>query len=240
MRCHTAARRSGGSARRGSSGLDKAKNAIIITGGVLFGFLAVLIVLNDGVIDFKRFGVTLESAFTDKPFEPRDEWLYVDDEEFVDEGEEGASAEGDSAKAEIKRAPELTIDSASASWLPLKARKKKKPAQVVAVRGRVLNRSSDEYIEVRVRVMLLNGKEQIVAEKEVPVGGFVPDAKISAQKNPIDAAGLAPDTPTKIASQEAQSFTAVFDEIPKEVTSDGPILFKVEFTKKVSEADLAK
>jgi hypothetical protein len=227
-----------GRARRGASNVEKAKNALIIGGGALFLFLAVLIVLNDGFIDFKRFGVTLESAFTDKPFEPRDEWLYVDDEEPVGEGEE--APEGEAPEAEITRPAEITIDSASASWMPLKARRKKKPAQVVAVRGRVLNRSSDAYIEVRVRVMLLNAKEQIVAEKEVPVGGFVTDEEIRAQKDPLDAAGLAPDAPTKIGSREAQSFTAIFDEIPKEVTPDGPILFKVEFTKKVSEADLAK
>lgn len=201
----------------GGGGLQKAANVLLITLIVLVSFLSVVAALNGGFLDFKQFGSMIDVAFGDGTYELREAWLPNTKPAPVP------------PKKDLLRTESVYVE-----VVPVTRRD-----NVLMVRGKVRNLDQQEYIDVRLRAVLLNAKDKIIAEEEAPLGAFLSNAQLKEAKDVDAAMGLLPESPEPLDVASTQPFTIVFDEIPKDVTEGDPLLYRVEFTKRVGKQDLA-
>ena len=100
-------------------------------------------------------------------------------------------------------------------------------------------RTDEQYIDVRLRAVLLNNKDKIIGEEEAPLGAFISNAQLQEAETARAAAEMIPESPKPLDIAATQPFTIVFDEVPEKVSKGDPLLYRVEFTKRVGKQDLA-
>jgi hypothetical protein len=97
-----------------------------------------------------------------------------------------------------------------------------------------------DYVDVRVRVLVVDEQDRAIAEAEGPIGAWITDAQIKALGPAKQPKTLMPESPTRLTTSGSQPFTIIFDEVPKQVEEGAQVGYRVEFTKKVGERDLSK
>ena len=200
----------------GGSGLQKVANLLLIVLIVMVGFFGLVAALNDGFIDFKNFGSMIGVAFGGEEYKPREEWLPKEKPKPVP------------PKKDI-----LRTQSVYAEVIPIT-----KKSSVLVLRGRVKNLDQQEYIDIKLRGILLNSKDKIIAEKEAPLGELIPNAKFTELSSLTELPDILPKHPKPLKVGETEPFTIVFDEIPQQIKDGEPILFRVEFAERVGAQDL--
>jgi predicted Zn finger-like uncharacterized protein len=213
----------------GGSGPQKVANIALIVLAVLFLFFSLIAVRNDMLLDFKQFGNMLGVAFGGDAYTPRPEWL----------GEEAAPPAADgkpgpATKPKVVKEP-LEVRGVWASVAPWTRKK-----EALVVRGSVQNHDMQDYVDVRVRVLVVDEQDRAIAEAEGPIGAWITDAQIKALGPAKQPKTLMPESPTRLTTSGSQPFTIIFDEVPKQVEEGAQVGYRVEFTKKVGERDLSK
>ncbi len=198
--------------RIGGGGAQKVANVFLIMLIVLVGFLGLVAALNKGMLDFKQFGSMIEVAFSDGTYTPREEWIPK-------------------AKPQPKAAMEAPLRTESV-WAEIVPFGKKKKQQVLVVRGLLRNFDQQDYLDVELRGIVLDGKERIKAEKVVTLGALISNARIQESSALDDFGAMLPESapPLKVASSEP--FTIFFDDIPQDVLDGEPVFFRVDVAKK--------
>ena len=200
----------------GGGGLQKVANLLLIVLVVMMGFLGLVATLNGGFLDFKQFGSMLGVAFSGEEYKPRQEWLPKEKPKPVP------------PKKDI-----LRTQSVYAEVVPIT-----KKSSVLVIRGQVKNLDQQEYIDIKLRGLLLNSKDKIIAEKEAPIGELIPNSKFDELSSMTELPDILPKHPKPLKVGETEPFTIVFDEIPNQVKEGEPILFRVEFAERVGAQDL--
>lgn len=200
----------------GGGGLQKIANLALIVLIVIVGFFGLLATLNGGMLDFKQFGSMLEVAFSGAEYKPRAEWLPKE--------------------APVPRAvPEAPLRTESVWAQRVQVTRKNK---VLVVRGFLRNFDQQEYVDVKLRGIILNDKEKIIGEAETVLGSRLPNAELKKQTSIDDIKELIPETATPLKVAGSEPFAIVFDSIPKAYTEGETVYFRVDVTNKVGKQDL--
>lgn len=200
----------------GGGGLQKVANLLLIVLVVMVGFFGLVAALNGGFLDFKQFGSMIGVAFGGEEYKPREEWIPKEKPKPVP------------PKKDI-----LRTQSVYAQVVPIT-----KKSSVLVLRGQVKNLDQQEYIDIKLRGILLNSKDKIIAEKEAPLGELIPNAKFGELSSMAELPDILPKHPKPLKVGETEPFTIVFDEVPNQVKEGEPILFRVEFAERVGAQDL--
>lgn len=199
--------------RIGGGGMQKAANLVLIVLVVLVGFLGLVAALNKGLLDFAQFGSMIEVAFSDGEYKPRKEWIPA-------------------AKPAPKAVMESPLRTESVWAEVITLGKKKNQKRVLVVRGLLRNFDQQDYLDVSLRGVVLDGKERIKAEKVVPIGTLISNAQILEVGAPDELGALMPESSPPVKVTSSEPFTIIFDEIPEGVVEGEPIFFRVDVSKK--------
>lgn len=200
----------------GGGGLQKVANLILIVLVVIVGFFGLLATLNGGMLDFKQFGSMLEVAFSGAEYKPRPEWLPKE-------------------VPKPQAVPEAPLRTESVWAQSVQITRKNK---VLVVRGFLRNFDQQEYVDVKLRGIILNDKEKIIGEAETVLGSTLPNAELKKLTSADDIAELIPETATPLKVAGSEPFAIVFDSIPKAYTEGETVYFRVDVTNKVGKQDL--
>ena len=187
----------------------------LIVALVFGGFLALVALLNDGLLDFKQFGSMIEVAFSDGTYSPRQEWL-----------------------PKPKPAPQVALEAplrTESVWAEVVPYGKRDQERALLVRGLLRNFDKRAYQGVTLRGVILNGKEKIIAERTAPLGASISNGQIAAVSELSELEALQPAKPSELSSASSEPFSIVFEELPREVLDGEPVFFRVDVVERSVE-----
>lgn len=206
----------------GGSGAQKAANFVLIVMLVLVGFLGLVGVLNDGMIDFKNFGHMLEVAFSGKPYQPRAEWRGGKSTPTTPTTN---TTKGDNPQTTPSTAP--TNSALSTHHVTMERIKVSKRGAVLVVRGKVTNNTDKQIAGAKLSVRVINREGNDLAKGEALSGVALSTKVIKKAKTLEKIQAKLPKAPVAIDAKTEQIFTVVLDS-PAENSNDAPVTYKVE------------
>ena len=198
----------------GKSGAQKLVNTLFIAGLLGLGFLAFVASQNQMHLDFLHFGDMVKHAFGSGTYTPRDQWAKA----------QSLPAAPQPPPQELLRPENVWAESISLD-----------NENILVIRGTMRNFGPQEFLDVKVRAVVLNKKGKILQEQEAPLGALLAhDALRNAPDLPA-ARALLPKRALALAPGGTQPFTVVL-QAPESPTSG--LLYRVDVAKKVSTDDL--
>jgi hypothetical protein len=192
--------------RIGGGGFQKFINFVLILILAVVAVLGYIAFRTGGVLDFGQFDNMMEVLVEGKPYTPRKEWIPA------------------VAPVPVVEAPKpLVAVNVVGRLLPLG----KKDA-VFVVTGDILNESGDPKEPAKVRVMLLDDQQRVLAELEATTGRVLEFEDIAGSKNAAEIKALSPSSPKGINAGAQTPFMAVFTDPPAAAREHRALNLRVE------------
>ena len=198
----------------GKSGAQKLVNTLFIFGVLTTLFLGFVASQNDMHLDFLHAGDMVKHAFGSGTYTPRQEWAPM------------------RSKPAVAVAPPKDAIRPENIWVEKVATKQ---GEMLVLRGMMRNFSPQEFVDVKVRGVMLNEKGKILQEQAVHLGSLATNDALAQAPDLAGAKELLPTSSSALKGGSTQPFTVIFDS---SADPDAGIFYRVDVAKQVSTNDL--